>query len=160
MAALPKWNVYRQTYAAPSSGQSPHRLPRLYSQGSLCSLAPPLPNEPALLGFVWVCRRVRQYFYRGQSPHRLPQLYSQGSLRSLAPPLPNGPASLGSIWDPIFPMLGRFKGKIVKEKGTQHEPNEVGRVGRRRHKGADRLFALRRKERGADFGSTIIPLLD
>ena len=95
----------------------------------------------------------------GQSPHRSPRPDGQVSLCSLAPPLPNGPASLGSIWVPIFPVLVRFKGRIVK-MGTQHEPNGVGRVGRRRHKGADRLFAFWRKERGADFGATTIPLLD
>ena len=37
-----------------SSGQSPHRSPRPGGQVSLRSLAPPLPNEPASLGFVWV----------------------------------------------------------------------------------------------------------
>ena len=95
----------------------------------------------------------------GQSPHCSPRPGGQVSLSSLAPPLPNGPASLGSIWVPVSPVLGRFKGWIVKA-GAQHEPNEVGRVGRRRHKGADRLFTARWKERGADFGSTTIPLLD
>ena len=37
-----------------SSGQSPHRSSRPDGQASLCSLAPPLPNKPASLGFVWV----------------------------------------------------------------------------------------------------------
>ena len=37
-----------------SSGQSPHRSSRPDGQASLRSLAPPLPNKPASLGFVWV----------------------------------------------------------------------------------------------------------
>ena len=93
----------------------------------------------------------------GQSPHRSPRPDGQVSLRSLAPPLPNGPASLGSIWVPFSLCLVVSRGLGVGKAGTQHEPNGVGRIGKRRHKGADRLFAVRRKERGAHFGSTTIP---
>ena len=43
-----------QAAASTSSGQSPYRSPWPCGQGSLHSLAPPLPNKPASLGFVWV----------------------------------------------------------------------------------------------------------
>ena len=93
----------------------------------------------------------------GQSPHR--SKHPAGISHSA--PLPLLPQMDPLRWAPfgsLFPLcLVVSRGLGVGKAGTQHEPNGVGRIGKRRHKGADRLFAVRRKERGAHFGSTTIP---
>ena len=73
-----------------SSGQSPHRSPRPDGQASLCSLAPPLPNKPASLGFVWVpsshACRPRSVFSEAHVPGKnklnlIPSSADDGTLR-------------------------------------------------------------------------------
>ena len=73
-----------------SSGQSPHRSSRPDGQASLRSLAPPLPNKPASLGFVWVpsshACRPRSVFSEAHVPGKnkfnlIPSSADDGTLR-------------------------------------------------------------------------------